>query len=110
MGSDSLAIPFLEALVARHLARFELIGVFTQPDRRSGRGLKLSGNPVKRWAEERNIQLYQPGRLSGEAVGWLERNDCQLIIVMAYGHILPQEVLTQPDLGALNLHASLLPR
>ncbi|PIE44946.1 MAG: methionyl-tRNA formyltransferase [Gammaproteobacteria bacterium] len=85
--------------------------VLTQPDRKSGRGRKLTPSPVKRLAEAHNIPIFQPLKLTDEArchLGTLPRPD--LLVVVAYGLLLPQWALDWPKYGAINVHASLLPR
>lgn len=110
MGSDAIALPMLEGLVAHGGASVEFTGIFTQPDRRSGRGMKLHANPVKQWAENHGIAIRQPQKIEAEDVAWLSRCEPDLIIVMSYGHILRNDVLAVPKLDIVNLHASLLPK
>jgi methionyl-tRNA formyltransferase len=110
MGSDPIALPMLEAVVgeAPGGARLEL--VFTQPDRRSGRGQKVRPNRIKEWALERGLEVVQPGKCGLEEAGLLREREIDLVLVMAYGQILPGSILEAPRLGCVNLHASLLPR
>jgi methionyl-tRNA formyltransferase len=111
-GTPAFAVPALRALVANH----DVTGVLTQPDRPAGRGRALSASPVKLAALEAGLPVVQPARLRGDAAG-LEATLEQLrqwrpdvMVVVAYGLILPREVLQLPRLGCLNIHASLLPR
>jgi len=108
MGTPEFACATLEGLLA---AGVDLVGVFTQPDRPSGRGNKLTPPPVKRLAEQHGIPVYQPQRLRRpEAVEQLRQLEPDLVVVVAYGQILPREVLEIPRYGCINVHASLLPR
>src|SRR6185436_6536291 len=92
-------------------SRHRVVGVMTQPDRPTGRGLGLAPSPVKKLATARGIQLVQPESLKeAGAHAELERFGADVIAVAAYGLILPQPVLELPRDGAVNIHASLLPR
>lgn len=107
-GTPEFSVPALEALID---SQHDIIGVFTQPDRPAGRGRKLQASPVKRCAESSNIPLFQPASLKKpEARQPLVDLQPDLLIVVAYGLILPQAVLDVPRLGCWNIHASLLPR
>ncbi|MCT8344995.1 methionyl-tRNA formyltransferase [Photorhabdus kleinii] len=116
--SDSLRIVFAGTpdFAARHLEALlmsphEVVGVLTQPDRPAGRGKKLTPSPVKVLAEERNITVFQPATLrSEENQQWILKQQPDVLIVVAYGLILPKVVLNIPELGCLNVHGSLLPR
>jgi methionyl-tRNA formyltransferase len=106
-GTPAFALPALAALCARH----EVIGVLTQPDRPKGRGRKLAFSPVKAAALERALPLDQPPTLrSAAGRAALEAWAPEALIVVAYGLLLPPEVLRLPRYGCLNIHASLLPR
>jgi methionyl-tRNA formyltransferase len=108
MGSPDFAVPSLKALAQ---AGYNLVGVVTQPDRPSGRGGRTTPPPVKVAAEELGIAVYQPDELrSDDAFSRLETFAPGLIVVAAYGKILPLRVLDLPAHGAVNVHASLLPR
>lgn len=108
MGTPDFAIPPLKRLVADG---HEILGVFTRPDKPKGRGKKLLPTPVKEYALTENIPVYQPaGFKSGEALRILEELGPQLIVVVAYGRILPESVLNLPPYGCINVHASLLPK
>ncbi|MDA9871145.1 methionyl-tRNA formyltransferase [Gammaproteobacteria bacterium] len=113
-GTPEFAAAHLNALItaqAEDAPRFELVAVYTQPDRPAGRGKKLSPSPVKRTAMEAGLRILQPSTLrSDEAVAELNALACDVLIVVAYGLILPQSILDTPRLGCVNVHASLLPR
>jgi len=99
------------ALAALHDARHEIVLVLTQPDRPAGRGLRLAPSAVKVLAEERGLALHQPGSLKdAEALELLRGAGADLTVVAAYGLILPPPALSLARLGAINIHASLLPR
>ena len=108
MGSHRIALPLLDFLSDSSL--FQLTGVVSQPDRRSGRGQHISSNAVVAWANQRGISVNCPEKPSVETVEWMRNQGCDLILVMAYGHILGKSIRELPPLGIYNLHASLLPR
>lgn len=105
-----------DALIALHQAGHEILAVLTQPDRQSGRGLALSQSPVKQAALARGLRVIQPQSLragkpgADEAIATLSELAPDVMVVAAYGLILPKNVLTLPRFGCLNIHASLLPR
>lgn len=106
-GTPDFALFSLRALVE---GGEDVIGVVTQPDKPSGRGYTLTPPPVKVYAEERHIPVYQPNTLRGdEFAETLAGIDPDLIIVTAYGKILPQNVLDYPKYGCINVHGSILP-
>ena len=106
-GTPEFGIPCLEAL---HASEHELIAIYTQPDRPAGRGQRLQESAVKIWGLKQRIPIYQPINFkSPEAVAALEALAPDLMIVIAYGLILPKRVLDIPRLGCVNVHASLLP-
>ncbi len=108
MGTPDFAVPTLEALLA---GPDEVVGVFTQPDKPVGRGMKLRPPPVKKAVIDRNIPIFQPKRLRDpQAVAELKKLQPDLVVVIAYGQILSEEVLSLPAHGCVNVHASLLPR
>ena len=108
MGTPDFAVPSLEALLA---AGHEVCGVFTQPDRPKNRGMKLLPPPVKVTAQSHGIPVFQPVQLrDGSALEELRALKPELIVVAAYGRILPQEILDLPPKGCINVHSSLLPR
>ncbi len=107
MGSGIFAVPMLRALAKV----VEIQGVFTQPDRPSGRHLKLTPPPVKEEAVHLNLPIFQPETLkTPEVVEQLQDFKPDAIVVGAYGQIIPQNILDIPRLGPINLHASLLPK
>ncbi|RBW64861.1 methionyl-tRNA formyltransferase [Vibrionales bacterium C3R12] len=116
--SQSLRIVFAGTpdFAARHLAALlssehEVIAVYTQPDRPAGRGKKLTASPVKNIALEHNIPVYQPENFKAdEAKQQLAELNADLMVVVAYGLLLPQVVLDTPRLGCINVHGSILPR
>jgi methionyl-tRNA formyltransferase len=109
LGSGDIGIPTLEWLASA--PEIELAAVVTQPDRPAGRGLQLTPCPIKEQALSAGLTVLQPARIrSPEAREEIAGFHPDLLVVMAYGQILPQELLDLPKLGALNLHASLLPR
>lgn len=108
MGTPDFAVPSLEALLK---AGHEVVGVFTQPDRPKNRGMKLQPPPVKVCAQAHEIPVFQPTKLrDGSALETIRGLAPDLIVVAAYGRILPQEILDAPALGCINVHSSLLPR
>ena len=107
-GSDEIALPCLQAM-STSFDNIEISAVLTQPDRRSGRGRTLQSNPIKQWAVESSVPVRDPQKPGIEEVTWLKELGVDLILVMAYGHILKQALLDAAPLGCFNLHASLLP-
>jgi len=108
MGTPRFAAIMLESLLQ---SPCKMVAVYTQPDRPAGRGHRVSASPVKRLAMEQGIRVIQPETLkSGEAVDELAGLRPELIVVAAFAFILPDEVLTLPRFGCLNIHPSLLPR
>jgi len=110
MGSDAIALPMLRHLRNERPAGIDLLSVFTQPDRKSGRGMRLTPNAIKQWAEDEGLGVLQPGKCGAEEADYLSREKVDLVVVMAYGQILPRCILEACPMGVLNLHASLLPR
>ncbi|MDI9400863.1 MAG: methionyl-tRNA formyltransferase [Verrucomicrobiota bacterium] len=115
MGTPELAAYCLRQLVlaSREEGRglWKITGVISQPDKPKGRNLRLQPTPVKLVAEEFGIECYQPRRARDpEALEWISSKAPDLIIVVAYGQILPQALLDIPRLGCVNVHTSLLPR
>ncbi|PHM51058.1 methionyl-tRNA formyltransferase [Xenorhabdus sp. KK7.4] len=115
--SDSLRIIFAGTpdFAAHHLAallksQHQIVGVLTQPDKPAGRGKKLTPSPVKVLAEEYHLPVFQPKTLrTEESQQWVMEQQADIMVVVAYGLILPQAVLDMPPLGCLNVHGSLLP-
>ena len=108
-GTPEFAVPCLAALIA---AGHEVAAVYTQPDRPAGRGRKVQQSPVKHLALAHGLPVHQPETLRRDraAVTALRHLDADLMVVVAYGLLLPTGVLSAPRLGCLNVHASLLPR
>jgi len=107
-GTPDFAVPALQVLYDKG---HEVVGVLTQPDRPSGRGMKLHPSPIKLKANELNIPVYQPSELKSKAsYESLAAIDFNVMIVAAYGLIIPQAILDLPSFGCFNIHASLLPR
>ena len=107
MGTPEFAVPTLEALIAHH----EVIAVVTQPDKPKGRGKAMACPPVKETAMAHDIPVYQPVRVREESfVGTLRELQPDVIVVVAFGQILPESILNIPPYGCINVHASLLPK
>lgn len=107
-GTPDFAAQHLAALLT---SEHHVIGVFTQPDRPAGRGNKLTSSPVKRLAQDHNIPVFQPSSLNHPAEQQqIFALNADLMVVVAYGLILPKAVLAMPALGCINVHGSLLPR
>lgn len=107
IGTGAVGVPVLRMLRERH----DLVGVVTQPDRPAGRNLRLRMSPIKTALEEWPLKILQPARIQNEeAIGPIRALIPDVIVVMAYGQILPRAVLQIPKVACLNLHASLLPR
>lgn len=108
MGTPEFAVPCLQKLID---CGHEVTGVFTQPDKPQGRKMIMTPPPVKVLAEENGIRVYQPNKMKdGTALEMLREADPELCIVVAYGKILPKEILDYPKYGCINIHASLLPK
>ena len=108
MGTPEFAVIPLEKMIQ---AGYEVAGVFTQPDKPKGRGHKLACPPVKQLALQHGLPVFQPNTLrDGEAMHILQSIRPELIVVAAYGKLLPLEVLELPKYGCVNIHASLLPK
>ncbi|QPK61965.1 methionyl-tRNA formyltransferase [Methylomonas sp. LL1] len=107
-GTPDFAVPTLRALVN---STHDVCAVYTQPDRPAGRGRKLSASPIKQLAQAHDIPVYQPENFKQpESLAQLASLNADLMVVIAYGLILPQAVLDSPQLGCINVHGSLLPR
>lgn len=108
MGTPEFAVPCLQKLID---CGHEVTGVFTQPDKPQGRKMIMTPPPVKELALANNINVYQPVKMrDGTALSMLKEADPELVIVVAYGKILPKEILDYPKYGCINIHASLLPK
>ena len=106
MGTPEYGVPCLIALID---AGYDVVGVFTQPDKPSGRGKKMQSSPVKVCAVEHNIPVYQPLKIRVDGVEDLRALQPDVCVTAAFGQILSQEVLDIPKMGTVNVHASLLP-
>ena len=106
-ATPEFTIPVLERLNATH---GQLVAVYTKPDRGSGRGRQLSASPVKQWAQDKHLALEQPQLWDQSALSQLQTYQPDIMIVMAYGMLLPTAVLSAPVHGSVNAHLSLLPR
>ena len=107
LGTPDFGVPSLKALVD---AGYEVVGVFTQPDKPKGRGNKMQKSPVKICAEEYGIPVYQPVKIRADGVEDLRSLAPDLCVTAAFGQILSQEVLDIPAIGTVNVHSSLLPK
>ena len=108
MGTPDFAAASLKRLIDK---KYDIAAVFTQPDKLRDRGMKLSYSPVKELALENNIPVYQPTKLrDGTATELIKSLDPDILVVVAYGRILPDDMLEVPKYGAINVHASLLPK
>lgn len=109
MGTPDFAKESLEAV---YNAGYEILGVVTNPDKPKGRGMKMMASPVKEFAIKKNIKIYQPLKVKNniEFIQEIKDLNPDIICVVAYGKILPKEILEIPKLGCINVHGSLLPR
>ncbi len=108
MGTPDFAVACLESVIK---AGHDVAGVFTQPDKPKGRGYALAAPPVKLRAQEYGLTVYQPSTLrDGSALACLKELEPECIVVVAYGKILPKEIIELPKFGCINIHASLLPK
>ena len=109
MGTPEFAKESLKELVE---SGYNVIACFTNPDKPSGRGMKLKGSPVKEYAQEKNIPIYDPKKVRNnpEILEILKNMNPDFIAVVAYGKILPKEILDIPKYGCINVHGSLLPK
>ncbi len=107
MGSPIFAVPILKSLINIS----DIVGVVTQPDRQAGRGRKVEQSPIKEIALSLGLPVFQPIRIrDSEVIDSLSKSNPDLIVVAAYGQILPVSILEIPPFGCINVHASLLPR
>jgi len=109
-GTPGFSVPCLQALITN--PAFEVVGVVSQPDRKSGRGMKLNPSAVKQAALDAGLDVITPERLRGDAdaLAWLQSKEPDLLVVVAFGMILPETWLDAAKIAAVNVHASLLPR
>ena len=109
MGTPEFAVPSLKALFSNSM--FEVAAVYTQPDKEAGRGRYISSSPVKELALSHNIKVHQPASLKeGNVIDHIKILQPDVIVVAAYGRIIPSEILCIPIHGCINVHPSLLPR
>lgn len=108
MGTPDFASASLKKLIDE---RFDVVGVFTQPDKPKGRGMELCASPVKELALENGLPVFQPVKMrDGTAHAQIKALEPDILVVVAYGRILPDDILAVPKYGAINVHGSLLPK
>ena len=109
MGTPDFAQASLSAL---YDAKYDIVGVVTNPDKPKGRGMKLVASPVKEFAMQKGLKIYQPTKIKNneEIIEEIKKLNPDVIGVVAYGKILPKEIISIPRLGCINVHASLLPQ
>lgn len=108
MGTPDFAAASLKKLIEE---KFEIAGVFTQPDKPRGRGMEVSVSPVKALAVQNHLPVFQPEKMrDGKALAILQELKPDILAVVAYGRILPDDILALPKFGAVNVHGSILPR
>ena len=108
MGTPDFATYIVDSL---YNAGHEIVLIVTQPDKPRGRSGKLTPSPVKKWATEHDVKVFQPSKIRDEeSVAYLSGIDADIAVVAAFGQILPESVLSIPRLGCVNVHASLLPK
>ncbi|MCC0631581.1 methionyl-tRNA formyltransferase [Clostridioides sp. ZZV15-6388] len=108
MGTPDIAVPCLQKIIDE---KYEILGVVTQPDKPKGRGKKLGMSPVKELAIENNIPVYQPIKARDkDFIDTMKSLNPDVIVVVAFGQILPKEILEIPKFGCINVHVSLLPK
>ena len=108
MGTPEFAVEQLKRLVE---TGHEICGVFTQPDKPKNRGMKMTFSPVKEYALTHGMEVYQPTKMrDGNALAIVRELQPELIVVAAYGRILPEDILTLPPFGSINVHSSVLPK
>ena len=109
MGTPDFASKSLESI---YNAKHKILSVVTNPDRQKGRGMKFAYSPVKEFAMEKNLKIYQPEKIKNnqEFIEEIKAQKPDIICVVAYGKILPKEILDIPKYGCINVHASLLPK
>lgn len=106
-GTPEFAVPSLQALID---SSAEIQAVLTQPDRPAGRGRKLQSSPIKNLADRQSLRILQPARLDEEIKKLILGLEADLLVVAAYGLIIPESIVTAPALGTVNIHASILPK
>ena len=108
MGTPDFASASLQKLIDEH---FDVVGVFTQPDKPKGRGMEMSFSPVKQTAIANGLPVFQPEKMrDGTALSQIKALSPDILVVVAYGKLLPDDILAVPKYGAINVHGSLLPK
>ena len=108
MGTPDFASASLQKLIDEH---FDVVGVFTQPDKPKGRGMEMSFSPVKQTAVANGLPVFQPEKMrDGTALSQIKALSPDILVVVAYGRLLPDDILAVPKYGAVNVHGSLLPK
>jgi len=107
MGTPDLAAQHLQYLLDNSI---NIVGVFTQPPRKKNRGMNIEESPVHQIAKKNNLETFYPSSIDGKAIEQINSLDPDIIIVVAYGIILPSQLLDIPKFGCINIHVSLLPR
>ena len=108
MGTPDFESASLKKLIDE---KFDVVGVFTQPDKPKGRGMELCASPVKELALENGLPVFQPVKMrDGTALAQIKALEPDILVVVAYGRILPDDILAVPKYGAINVHGSLLPK
>ena len=108
MGTPDFASASLQKLIDEH---FDVVGVFTQPDKPRGRGMEMSFSPVKQTALANGLPVFQPEKMrDGTALSQIKALSPDILVVVAYGRLLPDDILAVPKYGAVNVHGSLLPK
>ena len=108
MGTPDFASASLQKLIDEH---FDVVGVFTQPDKPRGRGMEMSFSPVKQTALANGLPVFQPEKMrDGTALSQIKSLSPDILVVVAYGKLLPDDILAVPKYGAVNVHGSLLPK
>jgi len=110
MGSDAIALPALNAIARGECGDVDILAVYTQPDKPRGRGKRIEANAIKLWALENEIPVFQPGRVDRAVRMEIEAMNPDVILIMAYGHLLSQALIDVPLRGTWNLHTSILPK
>ncbi|MDE0768628.1 MAG: methionyl-tRNA formyltransferase [Opitutaceae bacterium] len=110
MGSDPISLPLLELIQSGRCGDIEIAGLYTQPDRPKGRGKKVVANEIKLWAEENGIPVFQPERMRKADRLAIADMRVDMILVMAFGHMLSQVLIDTPSKSIWNLHTSILPK
>ena len=110
MGSDAIALPLVNYLFEEGGDAFKLKAVVSQPDKPKGRGKKLQPNPIAEFAQSMGIPTFKPEKPGKALRLWIEDHAIDLVVVMAYGHIIGRRLLETPPLGFVNMHGSILPQ